>query len=60
MNGLTDKQQAILSITSASLIAIGATSIPAGAPWWIGFVLSLAGAIGFGIKESLGGRAKPA
>jgi hypothetical protein len=56
MEGLTDKQQAALSIASASLIAIGATSVPAGAPWYVGLAIAIVGAIGFGIKEALGGK----
>ena len=56
MDGLTDKQQAALSLTSASLIAISAVSVPAGAPWYVTLIFGIAGAIGFGIKEWLGGK----
>jgi len=56
MEGLSDKQQAALSLTSGILIAVGSVSIPAGVPYWIGVALALAGAVGFGIKEALGGK----
>lgn len=54
MNGLTNGEQAALSLTSGVLIAVGAVSIPAGAPTWLGLVIALAGAVGLGIKEALG------
>ncbi len=54
MNGLTDKQQAALTIVSSCLIAVGAVSIPAGASIWVGLTIALVGAVGLGIKEALG------
>ena len=52
---LSDTQQAWLSVASGALIAVGAASIPAGylTPQW-GLVVALLGAVGLGIKESLG------
>ena len=46
-------------MTSAVLIAVAAASVPAGAPWYVALAFGIAGAIGFGIKEALGGK-KPA
>jgi len=59
MNGLTDGQQAVLVLVSASMIAVAAASIPAGSPWYVSLVLGLVGAVGLTIKEKLG-IAKPA
>lgn len=56
MNGLSDKAQAIVTLVSASMIGIGATSIPAGAPPVTGIGLAIAGAIGLAIKEALGSK----
>lgn len=56
MEGLTDRQQAAFSLTSAVLIAVGGASIPAGLPWQLGLALAIMGAVGFGIKEALGGK----
>jgi hypothetical protein len=54
---LTNKHQAVLVFISASLIGMGAYTVPAtiasGSPW-ISAVLCFCGAIGFGIKEALG------
>jgi hypothetical protein len=52
--GLTDNQQAWIVLVSAVLIAVGAVSIPAGLPTWVGLLTSLAGAVGLGLKEALG------
>ncbi len=56
MDGLTDREQAVISLVSAALISSSIAVIPAGAPWYISLVLGIAGAVGFGIKEALGGK----
>ena len=58
MEGLTDRQQALLSLASAVLISVGGASVPAGVDWKIGFALAIVGAVGFGLKEVLGGKPK--
>lgn len=55
MQGLTDKQQAVITFISAILISLGAVSAPSGFPQWVAVVLFLLGAFGFAIKEALGG-----
>lgn len=59
MQGLSDRSQAVLTLVSASLIAVGAYSVPAGADPKIGLGLGLLGAVGFGLKEALGTKAQP-
>lgn len=54
MAGLSDKQQAIVSLVSAILIALAGVSIPAGLPLWVALVFALLGAIGFALKEYAG------
>ncbi len=54
--GLTDTQQAEVTLVSGILIAVGAVSVPAGLPWYFGLGIAICGAIGFGIKEALGGK----
>ena len=54
MTGLTDGQQAVLTLISSILIVVGSTTIPLGIEPKIGFGLAIIGAIGFGIKEYLG------
>jgi hypothetical protein len=55
--GLTNKQQAVLLTVSSVLISIGTITIvtdPANP--WMGIIIDAIGAIGFGIKEALGGK----
>lgn len=54
MQGLTDRQQALLTFVSAILIAVAGVSIPLGSPYWVALILALAGAVGFALKESFG------
>ncbi len=54
--GLTDTQQAEVTLISGILIAVGAVSVPAGLPWYVGLGIAICGAAGFGIKEALGGK----
>lgn len=56
MEGLTDKQQAILLMIASVLIAVSGISAAEGAPWYVTTVLAILGAIGFGLKEVLGGK----
>jgi hypothetical protein len=55
LEGLSNKAQAIANMGASALIAIGAITYPA--DHTTGLVLALAGAVGFGIKEALGGQA---
>jgi len=59
MTGLSDAQQAWLSVASAALIAVGASaaSLNFASPQ-VGVILALVGAVGFGIKEALGSQPK--
>ncbi len=57
--GLTDMQQAELTLVSGALIAVGAVSVPAGLPWEVGLGIAICGAIGFGLKEALGAKPTP-
>lgn len=59
MTGLTDSQQGELMLVSGILIAVGAASVPAGAPWYVGLGLGFAGAVGLYIKEKLGSAPPP-
>jgi hypothetical protein len=52
--GLTDNQQALITLISASLIAIGALSAPIGAPWWFMAAVEICGVLGLTLKEFLG------
>lgn len=52
--GLSNGQQAALSIFSAACISVAAVSVPAGAPWPVALSLGIVGAIGFGVKEAMG------
>lgn len=51
---LSDNQQAVFTLISMILVAIGAVVIPAGMPPYFGLVIMLSGAIGMAIKEWLG------
>ena len=55
MEGLSNRAQAIANMGASALIAIGAITYPADST--VGLVLVLIGAVGFGIKEALGGQA---
>jgi hypothetical protein len=54
MNGLSDKWQAVATMASSALIAVGAITYPTNAE--TGLALAVIGAIGFGIKEAIGGQ----
>ena len=53
---LTPNQQAAIQIVSGALIGAGAASVPLGAPWYVGFGISVVGAVGLGLKEVLQGQ----
>ena len=55
MEGLSNKAQAVANMSASALIAIGAITYQTDST--LGLVLALAGAVGFGIKEALGGQA---
>lgn len=54
--GISDNTQSIIMLISGILIAVGATSIPAGAPPYMGVVIMILGAIGMAIKDKLGAK----
>ena len=48
---LTNNQQAEIVWISGALIAIGAISVPIGAPWYVGLIIAAIGVAGIGLKE---------
>ena len=59
--GLSDKAQAVLTFFSAASIGVAASAVLVPVPedvkpYWVMF-FGLLGAIGFGVKEALGGQA---
>lgn len=56
MDGLTDKQQAVLLMASSICISIGSVTLVTSNPV-VGAVITIIGAVGFGLKEALGGKA---
>ena len=59
MTGLSNSAQATIMTVSGILMALGFAAIPVGAPWEVSFGLAIAGAVGMGLKESVGGTPLP-
>ena len=57
MEGLSNREQAILLFISSLLIAVAGISVPWESPY-LTIGLAIAGAVGFAIKEFLGGKPK--
>ncbi len=57
VNGLTDREQAIVVFLSGLLIAIGVITVPSDLPYhaYVGIILALLGAVGLSLKELAGG-----